>query len=118
MSWKVRVSDYLQTTRPAVEWVEQAIRRLQLPPKEQRTEGDYERLHAALVNPPRFWPGDRVRYIGTNPHYRAHYAGHVLIFHGTCPGGYGCARLPQEHPLGQTLTTWIPLADFAHLEEP
>ncbi|WP_218082293.1 hypothetical protein [Anthocerotibacter panamensis] len=97
--------------------MEQAIAVLRLPPKDQRTEADYQRLHAALVNPPRFWSGDRVRYIGTNPNYHAHYAGHVLTFHSTCPGGYGCARLPEGQPLGQTLTTWIPLSDLAHQEE-
>ncbi len=49
--WKIKVLDHLQATSPPRVWVDHAIRQLELPPREQRTEQDYARLLVFLAPP-------------------------------------------------------------------
>ncbi len=49
--WKRKVLDHLDTAHPSYERVDHAIKQLNLPPKEQRSDQDYARLLVFLAPP-------------------------------------------------------------------
>jgi hypothetical protein len=106
--------EFLDRTDPPESWVDEAIARLRLPPKEQRGEGDYARLHQYLTQPearPVLGIGSKFRYIGTDKRVTRWLTQPPYEVRNTIPGhvNYWIESL-------NSFSTWIPVADCQPME--